>query len=226
LVTISAQPSSTSVTQGNSATFTVTAAATLPTATIAYQWQVSTDAGTTWSNVSGATSSSLTLSSVQSGSNGYRYRCRLSASLSLIYTASATLTVLTGGKLTIARANGTSTFTGSGTSADPYVRAATVNGQSSDALCTVAGLGTGAGANYTFTATASGTATVAVNFNDVDDNANYAGVYKTNAVQGGTFSSNTNQQFTRTFSIAAGDVIAFRIENILSTFSNVSVSAT
>ena len=117
LITISAQPSAASVTAGNSATFTVTATATLPTATIAYQWQVSTDAGTTWSNVSGATSSSLTLSSLTTGSNGYRYRCRLTANLSLVYASSATLTVSSGNPFSAIPAG----WTGSGTSVSPVV---------------------------------------------------------------------------------------------------------
>lgn len=93
LVTISAQPSSATVTVGQSATFSVTAAATLPSATISYQWQQSTDSGSTWSSVSGATSSSLSYSNLQQSSSGYRYRCRLTANLSQVYTATATLTV-------------------------------------------------------------------------------------------------------------------------------------
>ena len=117
LITISAQPSAASVTAGNSATFSVTAAATLPTATIAYQWQVSTDSGSTWSAVSGATSSSLTLSSLTTGSNGYRYRCRLTANLSLVYTSSATLTVSSGNPFSAIPSG----WTGSGTSASPVV---------------------------------------------------------------------------------------------------------
>ena len=93
LITVSAQPSSTTVVVGQSATFSVTAAATMPTATIAYQWQLSTDSGSTYSNVSGATSSSLSLTNLQTGSSGYRYRCRMTANLSQVYSSVATLTV-------------------------------------------------------------------------------------------------------------------------------------
>jgi hypothetical protein len=117
LVTISAQPQAASVTAGGSATFSTTATATLPTSTISYQWQVSTDAGSTWSNVSGATSSSLTLSSLTTGSNGYRYRCQIAASLSLVYTSSVTLTVTSGNPFSAIPAG----WTGSGTSASPVV---------------------------------------------------------------------------------------------------------
>jgi len=108
LITISAQPSATSVTAGNSATFTVTAAATLPTAAISYQWQVSTDGGSTWSNVSGAASSSLTLTNLQISSSGYRYRCRLTANLSQIFSSSATLTVNIGLNQAVLLTSGTS----------------------------------------------------------------------------------------------------------------------
>jgi hypothetical protein len=61
--------------------------------TITYQWQVSTDAGSTWSNVSGATSATLSLS-VTAADNGKRYRCVLSATgASSVTSNSATLTV-------------------------------------------------------------------------------------------------------------------------------------
>jgi hypothetical protein len=59
---------------------------------MSYQWQQSTD-NSTWTTVSGATSSTLSLTSVSSSQNGYYYRCQLSANLSLIYSSSAQLTV-------------------------------------------------------------------------------------------------------------------------------------
>jgi len=112
LVTISAQPSAAAVNVGESATFSVTATATLPTATIAYQWQVSTDSGSTWSSVSGATSSSYTLSA-QAGDANKRFRCRLAANLSVISSDAATLTVNTGPPVTLSTPYGA--VTGSGT---------------------------------------------------------------------------------------------------------------
>jgi hypothetical protein len=61
---------------------------------ITYQWQVSTDAGSTWSNVSGATSPTLSLSGLTTADNGKRYRCVLSATgASSVNSNSATLTV-------------------------------------------------------------------------------------------------------------------------------------
>jgi hypothetical protein len=93
LITITGQPAATSVSSGSTATFSVTAAATSPTATISYQWQSSTD-NSTWSNVSGATSSTLTLTNVQVASSGTYYRCALTANLSNINSSSAQITVI------------------------------------------------------------------------------------------------------------------------------------
>jgi hypothetical protein len=62
--------------------------------TITYQWQLSTDAGSTWANVSGATSPTLSLSGLTVADNGKRYRCVLSATgTSSVTSNSATLTV-------------------------------------------------------------------------------------------------------------------------------------
>jgi len=69
-VSITTQPANTNACTGSNATFIVVAAGTLPT----YQWQVSTDGGTTWTNVAAATSASLALTSVTSAMNNYRYR--------------------------------------------------------------------------------------------------------------------------------------------------------
>ena len=55
---------------GANITFTGAATGTSPT----YQWQVSTDGGYNYSDISGATSASLTLSSVTMAQNGNRYR--------------------------------------------------------------------------------------------------------------------------------------------------------
>lgn len=63
-------------------------------ASLSYQWQVSTDAGSTWANISGATSTTLPLSGLTSGDNGKRYRCAVSATgATTVFTQSATLTV-------------------------------------------------------------------------------------------------------------------------------------
>jgi gliding motility-associated-like protein len=75
---IDSNPTDVSKCEGQSATFTV-AASSNPGITLAYQWEMSTDNGTSYSNVSGAvysgsTTNSLSVSDV-TGLNSNRYRC-------------------------------------------------------------------------------------------------------------------------------------------------------
>jgi subtilisin-like proprotein convertase family protein len=81
---------------GSSASFTVTATG----GPITYQWQQSTDGGTTWTNISnggnfsGATTGTLTVSGTTAAMNNYRYRAVLSsASCGSVNSNGATLTV-------------------------------------------------------------------------------------------------------------------------------------
>ena len=60
VITIGTQPLAASVTSPAPATFTVVATATR-SAVLSYQWQVSTDTGTTWANITGKTSATLTV---------------------------------------------------------------------------------------------------------------------------------------------------------------------
>lgn len=57
------------------------------------QWQRSTDSGVTWTNVSGATSNTLTLATVSLGMNNYRYRAVGTLGSDIINSNPATLTV-------------------------------------------------------------------------------------------------------------------------------------
>jgi hypothetical protein len=78
-ITISGQPAAFTTTEdGTTASYSVTASASLG-ATPAYQWQVSTDSGSTYNNIAGQTSSSLSLSGLTAASNGYLYRCAVTA---------------------------------------------------------------------------------------------------------------------------------------------------
>ncbi len=61
---------------GSDASFTASATGVAPT----YQWQVSTDGGITWANISGATASTLSVSGVTQSMNGNRYRALVTAS--------------------------------------------------------------------------------------------------------------------------------------------------
>jgi hypothetical protein len=76
--TFSAQAASRTIVDGNSISFAVTAAGVpLPT----YQWQLSTDGGSDWANLSnsglysGATMNTLTITGATTAMSGYRYRC-------------------------------------------------------------------------------------------------------------------------------------------------------
>lgn len=63
-------------------------------AALSYQWQLSTDAGTSWTNIANATSSSISLTGLTSADNGKRYRAVVSATGAASVTSSpATLTV-------------------------------------------------------------------------------------------------------------------------------------
>ncbi len=76
LPAVTIPPASTSVCAGQPATFTATATG----AGIAYQWQVSTNGGVTWTNVtnaapySGVTTATLTVNPTTTTMNNYRYR--------------------------------------------------------------------------------------------------------------------------------------------------------
>lgn len=91
-------PVNQTVAVGGKATFNLVASG-VPTPT--YQWQVSTDAGSTWASLadtapySGATSSALTVTSAAATFNGYRYRALATNTAGTATSSAATLTVTT-----------------------------------------------------------------------------------------------------------------------------------
>jgi hypothetical protein len=87
---VSSNPSSQTATAGQTATFTAAARGN-PAPTV--QWQVSTNGGSTYTNIAGATSATLTLSGVTASQNGYRYRAVFTSSLGSATSSAATLTV-------------------------------------------------------------------------------------------------------------------------------------
>lgn len=89
---VTVTPTSNPVCVGGTATFTAAATAGNP---LAYQWQVSTDGGLTYNNVSGATSSTLAVSNVTSTMSGNRYRVVITSApcAAVTSTAFGTLTV-------------------------------------------------------------------------------------------------------------------------------------
>src|SRR5881296_1030883 len=87
--TITMQPTNQTVTAGETATFTAAATGS-PTPTV--QWQVSTDGGVTFSDIPGATSTTLSFTTTVS-QNGNRYRAVFTNSAGSATTTAATLTV-------------------------------------------------------------------------------------------------------------------------------------
>jgi alpha-tubulin suppressor-like RCC1 family protein len=87
---ITHQPTNVTVEEGQNAIFEATAAG-LPAPTV--QWQVSTNGGTSWNNVSGATSPQLTVKAPPSSSSGQEYRAIFKNTIGSVTSSSATLTV-------------------------------------------------------------------------------------------------------------------------------------
>ena len=87
---ITTNPTNYTASTGTGATFTAAATGS-PTPTV--QWQVSTDGGLNFTNVSGATTTTLALFSVTSAQNGNRYRAVFTNSVASATTTAATLTV-------------------------------------------------------------------------------------------------------------------------------------
>lgn len=93
-ITITSQPQNVTKTAGTAATFSTIATGT----SLTYQWQVLPVGDASYSNISGATSATLSLSAsdVTAEASGNKYRCKISDANGYIYTDSATLTVETG----------------------------------------------------------------------------------------------------------------------------------
>ena len=89
--TIIAQPADTTVTEGQSASFTVAASGD----SLTYQWQQkTTDSGSDWTNVGSATSSNTyTVDNTTTSMSSYQYRCVVSNSAGSVTSSAATLTV-------------------------------------------------------------------------------------------------------------------------------------
>lgn len=85
---ITTQPVDQLVCSGSNTTFT-----TVSTGATGFQWQVSTNGGGTWTNISGATSATLVLNNVNSGNSGNLYRCIASNLCGSSTTVTALLTV-------------------------------------------------------------------------------------------------------------------------------------
>ena len=94
---VTAQPTAQTVTTKDVAQFSITATSSVP---LTYQWQVSTDGGTTWADLSdvtlysGTTTSTLSVSKPTAAMKGYQYRCMVSDGVNAaIASSTAALTV-------------------------------------------------------------------------------------------------------------------------------------
>ena len=88
---ITTQPANVTICAGAAATFSVTA--TTGVGSLSYQWQLSTDGGTTYNNIPGATTSSFAQASVPVGQNGYRFRVIATAGCGSVTSNAGILTV-------------------------------------------------------------------------------------------------------------------------------------
>lgn len=86
---ISTQPSSVSVVEGSTASFSVGASGNQ----LAYQWQTSLDGGTTWADLASATLDKITLAATTTGQDGQHYRVTVSNPVGSITSAHAVLSV-------------------------------------------------------------------------------------------------------------------------------------
>jgi alpha-tubulin suppressor-like RCC1 family protein len=87
---VTQQPSSTTVEEGQSASFEA-AASGFPAPTV--QWELSSNGGSTWSAISGANSTQLTIALAKTSESGRQYRAVFTNAAGAASTSAATLTV-------------------------------------------------------------------------------------------------------------------------------------
>ena len=210
-MTLTSSPSNQTVTSGNTASFTASASGT-PTPTV--QWDVSTSGASAFTPISGATSSTYSLTAA-SADNGSQYEAIFSDSYGTLTTTPATLTVDFAPTVTstpsseTAGAGGTVTFTAAA-SANP---AATVQWEVSTSGATAFSAISGAtSTTYSFTAasTDSGNQYEAVFSNGIGSSAKTAPATLT------VFSVTANQA---TLDLSDDTVASFAITNGVATDS-------
>ena len=103
---VTSNPSDSTVNAGANATFTASVSGTSPTV----HWQQSTDNGSNWIDISGATSATLARNSVAATMDGYQYRAVFTNSYGSITTSSARLGVNDSGWNSLSLASGWSFY--------------------------------------------------------------------------------------------------------------------
>ncbi|MGJ3648708.1 putative Ig domain-containing protein [Sphingomonas sp. GlSt437] len=131
--TVTTNPTNQSVNEGSTATFTAAASGS-PTPTV--QWQQSTNGGSTFTDISGATSTTLTLNSVSYSQNNYQYRAVFTNSANSATTTAATLTVNRVADLAITKTDGVTSVSAGGSTT--YTITASNSGPSNASGATVA----------------------------------------------------------------------------------------
>lgn len=86
---ITVPPTSQTVTEPATATFNVTATGTA----LQYQWQLSTDSGSSWTDIGDATSASYTTPATAAAISGVQFRVQVSNTISSVTSSAAVLTV-------------------------------------------------------------------------------------------------------------------------------------
>jgi hypothetical protein len=173
---------------------------------------------TNWTTFADGTSTATT-ATVTGLTGGTNYYFRVAAVNSVGTGAYVTSTAIapSASKISISRTNGTSTFTGAGTSGSPYVRATEVSASNADGL-----------QYYRFTASASCTVSYAITGIDAGLNGEYLSVRK-NGTQVALLDYNgydgAGIARSGSVSLANGDVLSFSPSYTTSAFKNVSVSA-
>ncbi|WP_160328124.1 PKD domain-containing protein [Solirubrum puertoriconensis] len=161
--TITTQPTAQQKCAGESASFSVASTGGVPAPTV--QWQLSTDNGGSWNNLSnaapysGVTSTTLAISSITTSMNGYRYRAVLqSGACTAVNSDAAILSVdptSVGGSVassgTVCSGNNGGTLTLSGQTGTVVRWEASVNGGAYNAIPNTAGLTSYAYSNLTQT---------------------------------------------------------------------------
>ena len=103
-LSISAQPADATIISGQTATFSVTAAST-DDVTLTYQWEESSDNGSTWTTMTGETNATLSLSGIQTpaSNTGYQYRVQVSSTsaTNTPLTSNVAILTVTQGSITV-----------------------------------------------------------------------------------------------------------------------------
>jgi hypothetical protein len=126
-LTVTGHPSDAPIPDDGSTSFSASASSNVSGTTIDKQWEVSTNGGSSYSEIAGQTSNTLNLTELTSSDDGNLYRCKFSSSgFSTVYSNAAKLWYIQisisshPANLTIARGTGSFSVTASQTAGSPF----------------------------------------------------------------------------------------------------------